>query len=108
MDQTVSSRYCTPRVRGMGLPCLLALVAPNHPCHAAVTNALFDGNFELQTGNGESQTVSNRFESTRNQTTTTRSALARPMPDSFPPRRATSSIFQIPTATLAITNLSLA
>ncbi len=76
MDLTVSSRYCTPRFRGMGLACLLVLVASNHPRHAAVTNALIDGNFELQTGNGESQTVSNWFESTRNQTTTTGSALA--------------------------------
>lgn len=31
----------------------------------AITNAIFDGNFELQTGNLESQTVSNWFESSK-------------------------------------------
>jgi len=78
------------------LPAFSCWLPPTIHATAAVTNALLTVNFELQTGNGKSQTVSNWFESSRNQTTTTGSALARPMPDSFPPRRATSSIFTNP------------
>src|SRR5262245_35856759 len=49
-------------LRRLGLICLLGFGAfPS--CPAAVTNAISNGNFELQTGTGESQNVANWFES---------------------------------------------
>ena len=42
---------------------ILWLISYPQPCRASITNALINGSFESQTGNLESQTVSNWFES---------------------------------------------
>ena len=47
---------------------LLALLLTDsfHSCQAAITNAIYNGNFEMQPGSGESQTVFGWFESSTN------------------------------------------